>query len=78
MRFGGGYFVGGASGEQFALPEGDRIADRSARMALRPRLQACSNQLNRISGADPLNLSGINARARSADRLNSRSPCSAA
>ncbi len=48
----GGYFVGGASGEQFALPEAIGLL-RSIRKA--PRKDA----LVTLSAADPLNLQGI-------------------
>jgi ATP-dependent Lhr-like helicase len=48
----GGYFVGGVSGEQFALPEAIGLL-RSIRK------QPASGNLIAISGADPLNLSGI-------------------
>lgn len=48
----GGYFVGGVSGEQFALPEAIGLL-RSLRK------QPPGNQLVAISGADPLNLAGI-------------------
>jgi ATP-dependent Lhr-like helicase len=48
----GGYFVGGVSGEQFALPE--------AIGALRSlRKTSAKGELIPISGADPLNLCGI-------------------
>ena len=48
----GGYFVGGVSGEQFALPE----AIGSLRST---RKTAGKGELIAISGADPLNLAGI-------------------
>ena len=48
----GGYFVGGVSGEQFALPEAIGLL-RSIRK-LPPR-----NELVTLSAADPLNLQGI-------------------
>jgi len=48
----GGYFVGGVSGEQFALPEAIGLLRSIRKTALRGELIA-------ISGADPLNLSGI-------------------
>jgi ATP-dependent Lhr-like helicase len=48
----GGYFVSGVSGEQFALPEAIGLL-----RSLRKR--TASGQLVAISGADPLNLSGI-------------------
>jgi ATP-dependent Lhr-like helicase len=48
----GGYFIGGISGEQFALPEAIGLL-RSVRK------QAPEGQLLTISGADPLNLGGI-------------------
>jgi ATP-dependent helicase Lhr and Lhr-like helicase len=48
----GGYFVGGISGEQFALPEAIGLL-RSIRKAL-PK-----NELITLSAADPLNLQGI-------------------
>jgi ATP-dependent helicase Lhr and Lhr-like helicase len=48
----GGYFVGGISGEQFALPEAIGLL-RSIRKA--PR----SSELITLSAADPLNLQGI-------------------
>ena len=48
----GGYFVGGVSGEQFALPEAIGLL-RSIRKAPRP------NELITLSAADPLNLLGI-------------------
>jgi ATP-dependent Lhr-like helicase len=48
----GGYFVGGVSGEQFALPEAIGLL-RSIRKA-QPRNQAIT-----LSAADPLNLQGI-------------------
>jgi ATP-dependent Lhr-like helicase len=51
----GGYFVGGVSGEQFALPEAIGLL-RSIRKRARARP---SHELLAISGADPLNLSGI-------------------
>ncbi len=51
----GGYFVAGVSGEQFALPEAIGLL-RSIRNQERARP---SNDLIAISGADPLNLSGI-------------------
>ena len=48
----GGYFVGGVSGEQFALPEAIGLL-RSIRKA------APKNELVTLSAADPLNLQGI-------------------
>jgi ATP-dependent Lhr-like helicase len=48
----GGYFVGGASGEQFALPEAIGLLRSISR-------QPANGQLIAISGADPLNLAGI-------------------
>jgi len=48
----GGYFVGGISGEQFALPEAVGLL-RSIRKALPQR------ELIALSAADPLNLQGI-------------------
>jgi len=48
----GGYFVGGVSGEQFALPEAIGLL-RSSRKA--PE----QGELIAISAADPLNLAGI-------------------
>jgi ATP-dependent Lhr-like helicase len=48
----GGYFVGGVSGEQFALPEAIGLL-RSMRKT------APKGELIAISGADPLNLAGI-------------------
>jgi ATP-dependent Lhr-like helicase len=48
----GGYFVGGVSGEQFALPEAIGLL-RSIRKA------ASKNELITLSAADPLNLQGI-------------------
>ena len=48
----GGYFVGGVSGEQFALPE----AIGSLRSI---RKTPAQGELTAISGADPLNLSGV-------------------
>jgi ATP-dependent Lhr-like helicase len=48
----GGYFVGGVSGEQFALPEAIGLL-RSIRKT------ASKGELIAISGADPLNLAGI-------------------
>jgi ATP-dependent Lhr-like helicase len=48
----GGHFVGGVSGEQFALPEAIGLL-RSVRRA------SPSGGLVTISGADPLNLAGI-------------------
>lgn len=48
----GGYFVGGVSGEQFALPEAIGLL-RSVRKAEE------KGELITISGADPLNLGGI-------------------
>jgi ATP-dependent Lhr-like helicase len=48
----GGYFVGGVSGEQFALPEGIGL--------LRSMRKSSSNrELITLSAADPLNLQGI-------------------
>jgi ATP-dependent Lhr-like helicase len=51
----GGYFVGGVSGEQFALPEAIGLL-RSIRKTAKAQP---SRELIAISGADPLNLSGI-------------------
>ena len=48
----GGYFVGGMSGEQFALPEAIGML-RSTRKA------ALDGELMTLSAADPLNLQGI-------------------
>ncbi|MGH8100580.1 MAG: Lhr family helicase, partial [Chthoniobacterales bacterium] len=48
----GGYFVGGVSGEQFALPDAIGLL-RSIRKA------APKNELITLSAADPLNLQGI-------------------
>jgi ATP-dependent Lhr-like helicase len=48
----GGYFVGGASGEQFALPEAIGLL-RSIRKS------SSNRQLVTLSAADPLNLQGI-------------------
>jgi ATP-dependent Lhr-like helicase len=48
----GGYFVGGISGEQFALPEAIGLL-RSIRKA------SPNGELITLSGADPLNLQGI-------------------
>ena len=48
----GGRFVGGFSGEQYALPEGVGLL-RSTRR------QKCTGELIAVSGADPLNLAGI-------------------
>jgi ATP-dependent Lhr-like helicase len=48
----GGYFVGGISGEQFALPEAIGLL-RSIRKALE------NGELIALSAADPLNLQGI-------------------
>jgi ATP-dependent helicase Lhr and Lhr-like helicase len=48
----GGYFVGGVSGEQFALPEAIGLL-RSIRKA------SPKNQLVTLSAADPLNLQGV-------------------
>ncbi|HEY5915152.1 MAG TPA: helicase-related protein [Verrucomicrobiae bacterium] len=48
----GGYFVGGVSGEQFALPEAIGLL-RSTRK------EPPAGRLLAISGADPLNLTGI-------------------
>ncbi len=48
----GGYFVGGVSGEQFALPEAIGLL-RSIRK------KEAKGELIAISGADPLNLAGI-------------------
>jgi ATP-dependent Lhr-like helicase len=48
----GGYFVGGVSGEQFALPEAIGL--------LRSTRKSSSNgKLNTLSAADPLNLQGV-------------------
>jgi ATP-dependent Lhr-like helicase len=48
----GGYFVGGVSGEQFALPEAIGLL-RSTRK------REPANELIVLSGADPLNLLGV-------------------
>ena len=48
----GGYFVGGISGEQFALPEAIGLL-RSIRKAMK------SGELITLSAADPLNLQGV-------------------
>jgi len=48
----GGYFVGGVSGEQFALPEAIGLL-RSTRKA------SSYGELITLSAADPLNLQGI-------------------
>src|SRR4029077_20141811 len=48
----GGYFLGGISGEQFALP--DAIGQLRA-----IRKQPAQGRLVTLSGADPLNLAGI-------------------
>ena len=48
----GGYFVGGVSGEQFALPEAIGLL-RSIRKS------SSKEDLNTLSAADPLNLQGI-------------------
>jgi len=48
----GGYFVGGVSGEQFALPEAIGLL-RSLRKS------SATDEPIAISGADPLNLAGI-------------------
>ncbi len=48
----GGRFVGGFSGEQYALPEAVGLL-RSTRR------QKCTGELIAVSGADPLNLAGI-------------------
>ncbi|HEY2952538.1 MAG TPA: hypothetical protein VGK40_08150, partial [Verrucomicrobiae bacterium] len=48
----GGHFVGGVSGEQFALPEAIGLM-RSMRK------RGAKGELIAISGADPLNLAGI-------------------
>ena len=48
----GGYFVGGVSGEQFALPEAIGLL-RTIRKT------PAKNQLITLSAADPLNLQGI-------------------
>jgi len=48
----GGYFIGGVSGEQFALPEAIGLL-RSIRRALP------THELTTLSAADPLNLQGI-------------------
>ena len=48
----GGYFVGGVSGEQFALPEAIGLL-RSIRKS------SSSHELITLSAADPLNLQGI-------------------
>ena len=48
----GGYFVGGMSGEQFALPEAIGLL-RSIRKA------SANGELITLSAADPLNLQGI-------------------
>jgi ATP-dependent helicase Lhr and Lhr-like helicase len=47
----GGYFVGGVSGEQFALPE-------AIAMLRAVRKSTASGSIITISGADPLNLTG--------------------
>jgi ATP-dependent Lhr-like helicase len=54
----GGYFVGGVSGEQFALPEAIGLL-RSVRRSAASSREASSHKLIAISAADPLNLSGI-------------------
>jgi ATP-dependent Lhr-like helicase len=48
----GGYFVGGVSGEQFALPEAVGLLRSIRKAPLR-------NELIALSAADPLNLQGI-------------------
>ncbi len=48
----GGYFVGGVSGEQFALPE-------AIGLLRAVRKQPACGQLLTVSGCDPLNLAGI-------------------
>src|SRR5262249_31329836 len=48
----GGHFVSGVSGEQFALPEAIALL-RTVRKA------PPQGRLNAISGADPLNLTGV-------------------
>jgi ATP-dependent Lhr-like helicase len=57
----GGYFVGGVSGEQFALPEAigllRSLRKRASAGSKDPHLRA--RQMVTISGADPLNLAGI-------------------
>ncbi len=53
----GGYFVGGVSGEQFALPEAIGLLRSIRKNAAKAESSAPS--LITISGADPLNLSGI-------------------
>ena len=54
----GGYFVGGVSGEQFALPEAIGLL-RSVRRKHPRDGEEFQAQLITISGADPLNLVGI-------------------
>jgi ATP-dependent helicase Lhr and Lhr-like helicase len=54
----GGYFVGGISGEQFALPEAIGLL-RSVRRSAANSRGGSSHRLTAISAADPLNLSGI-------------------
>jgi ATP-dependent helicase Lhr and Lhr-like helicase len=54
----GGYFVGGVSGEQFALPEAVGLL-RSSRRNRARNGQEDHRELITISGADPLNLVGI-------------------
>src|SRR6185369_9439655 len=48
----GGYFVGGVSGEQFALPEAIGLL-RSIRKS------SSNNELITLTAADPLNLQGV-------------------
>ncbi len=55
----GGYFVGGVSGEQFALPEAIGLLRSIRKKGVLGGDKRLSNQLIPISGADPLNLSGI-------------------
>jgi ATP-dependent helicase Lhr and Lhr-like helicase len=54
----GGYFVGGVSGEQFALPEAIGML-RAIRKKTTSGLESSARDFITISGADPLNLSGI-------------------
>jgi ATP-dependent Lhr-like helicase len=55
----GGYFVSGASGEQFALPEAIGSLRSLRRKATTREPRALADDLIAISGADPLNLAGI-------------------
>ena len=55
----GGYFVGGVSGEQFALPEAIGLLRSIRKKGVLGGDKPLSNQLIPISGADPLNLAGI-------------------